>query len=219
MSRRWKAVLFDLDGTLVDTLSDISRCLNGAMKAQGLPEHSEAVYERIIGGGIRRELQGFVPMEQLDAVMDSYTELYEQNCAVLSQPYPGAERCLAALAGAGIRLGVITNKRDVNAKRMIPHYFPKIPMEIVWGRSAERAMKPDPASGREACNILGLMPEQVLFVGDVPETDIRFARNVGFGCAGASWGYRSKAVLSREQPDFLADSFDEPCHWILGGNI
>lgn len=218
MSRRWKAVLFDLDGTLVDTLPDVSRCLNDAMKAHGLPEHSVDVYKRIIGGGIRRELQGLVPMEQLGAVMDSYTELYERNCAVLSKPYPGAERCLTALVGAGIRLGVITNKRDVNAKGMIPRYFPGVPMEIIWGRNAGRAMKPDPASGREACSILGLEPEQVLFVGDVPETDIRFARNVGFGCAGASWGYRGKEVLLQEQPDFLADSFDELCDWILGGN-
>lgn len=212
---RWKSVLFDLDGTLIDTLPDIGRALAAAVAASGLSPWPWQNYRRMIGGGIRRELSEIVPEDRLDQVMDDYTRTYEQGCMNHSLPYPGSAECLSQLSRSGLRLGVITNKRDVNAKRIIQAYFPDIPMEFVWGRDNGRPMKPDPASGYAACEQLQLCHHEILFVGDGPETDIAFARAAGFDCVGVSWGYRDREEVESAAPDHIADCFEELTRWIL----
>ncbi len=156
-----------------------------------------------------------VPPERLDQVVKYYTKAYEIGCMIYSRPYPGVCDCLERLSRNGIQIGVITNKRDINAKRMIAGYFPNIPMKFVWGRSEKRLMKPNPESGYEACQFLQLSHREILFVGDGPETDIAYAQNVGFGSAGVSWGYRSRKEMEEAHPDYIADSFQELSTWIL----
>ena len=207
-----RAVLFDLDGTLLDTVGDIHSCLNRTLRSFGYSELTMADAQRLICNGVRNIIKGALPEgtcdERIDEVLAHYQAIYEKDCDVLTAPYPGAAMILEKLAAAGYQIGMITNKTESQAAYLMRHYFPETAFAIIWGNNDFRPLKPSPESGALACETLGLQPEEILFIGD-GDTDIKFAVNSGFQSCGVSWGYRDPQLLRELGADFLIDSYDE----------
>lgn len=207
-----RAIVFDLDGTLLDTLPDIGAGSNAALRHSALPERSLAVYRKLVGNGIRTLIRRAVPEGTPDDVYEQtlayYLQYYPEHCTVHTKFYPGIEQMLATLKGAGFMLGVLSNKTEKTAVRIIDHFFPRSPFQLVWGNNGVRPLKPDPSAGRLLCEELGVSPEELMYVGD-GDTDMEFASRNGFFAAGVTWGYRDREVLTSCGADALVDSADQ----------
>ncbi len=207
-----KAVIFDLDGTLLDTIPDIAASLNRALADCGLPTHSVRAFERFVGGGIRAAIQKAAPagstQETLEAVYRLYRGDDRERGGEETASYPGVRDMLVRLDQAGLLLGVLSNKSQDTARRIIAHYFPDVPFCCVFGREDGRPLKPDPGAARPVLETLALRPEEVVYVGD-SGTDVQFARACGMTAAAVPWGYRSREELTGQGPDLLPDTMED----------
>ena len=196
-----RAVVFDLDGTLLDTIPDIAGALNRALASQGLPTHTVEECKTFIGGGIREAVRRAVPSGTPDAVQENvlafYKEDYRQRCTEGTDYYPGVRELLAGLTAAEVSVGVLSNKTEATAQHIVRTYFPQVDFRCVHGRAEGRPLKPDPGAAAPVLEELGLPPEDIAYVGD-SGTDIIFARNTGMLPVGAPWGYRSREELAAE---------------------
>lgn len=204
-----KAVVFDLDGTLLDTLWDIAGAANCALRESGLPEHPAERYRAYVGHGIRELIRQALPegTDFAEQVLSSYLAYYPEHCTDLTVFFPGIEDMLRTL-GQRYTLGVLSNKTERTAKRIIAHYFPSDMFRLVWGNDGKRPLKPDPAAGPLLCKELGVKPEEILFFGD-GDTDMEFANHAGFLPVACSWGYRSRAELEQAGARYIVDSAEQ----------
>ena len=204
-----RAVVFDLDGTLLNTVDDLGTAANMTLRHFGLPEHPLPAYRNFIGNGLLTLYRRAAPVGTDEATVerlrDYGRDYYREHCTAFTREYPGAGTLLRALAARGLALGMVTNKTEETAQRIMAHYFPDVPFRFIWGNNGVRPLKPAPDAGRMLLAELGLTPEQVAFVGD-GDTDMAFASHVGFWALGAAWGYRPRAVLAENGADFLLDS-------------
>lgn len=204
--RSIKAILFDLDGTLLDTIWDIAGAANHALREFGLPEHPVERYRAYVGHGIRELFRQALPegTDAAEQVLSSYLAWYPEHCTDQTVCFPGIEDTLRALRRR-YTLGVLSNKTERTAKRIIAHYFPADMFQLVWGNDGKRPLKPDPAAGPLLCSELGVKPEEILFFGD-GDTDMEFANLAGFLPIACSWGYRSREELERAGARCIVDS-------------
>lgn len=193
-----KAVVFDLDGTLLDTIPDIAAALNHALESCGLPTHPVRACEKFVGGGIREAVRKAAPQnsseETIDQVLAAYHGCYPNHCTEKTALYPGIPELLEGLARRDLILGVLSNKTEDTAKKVVKAYFPDIPFRFVFGRVDCRPLKPDPNAAAPVLEALSLPPKQIAYVGD-SGTDMSFATAAGMLPAAAPWGYRSKGEL------------------------
>ena len=206
-----KAVIFDLDGTLLDTIPDIAASLNRALADCGLPTHSVQAMKGFVGGGIREAIRRAAPagssQETLEAVYRQSRPGHRARGCEDTDYYPGAMAILARLAAAGLALGVLSNKSQDTARRIIAHYFPDTPFRCVFGREDGRPLKPDPGALAPVLETLGLLPAELAYVGD-SGTDVQFARACGMTAAGVPWGYRGWEELAAGKPDLLPETME-----------
>ena len=195
----YKAVLFDLDGTLCNTIDDITDAVNHMLSASG---HPLRTHEDILGAisyGRREFLRRLLPShvsKDEDALSDAlalYTEYYKDHYMDTTRPYDGMAELIECLKANGIKTAVVTNKVHKNAVYMIETLFPKDAFDGVWGLS-EYPPKPDPAIALHAANTVGVTPEECLLVGD-SELDMITAKNAGMCAIGVAWGYRPLSIL------------------------
>ena len=209
------AVVFDLDGTLLDTIPDIAGALNRALAACGLPTHPVRRVETFVGGGIRDAVRKAVPAdtpgETLERIWEIYKADYCHRCTEQTARYPGVPEMLERLLQHGFALGVLSNKTEATAQKIVRTYFPDVPFRCVLGRVDGRPLKPDPAAAVPVLEALGLPAGEVAYAGD-SGTDILFAKAVGMVPAAAPWGYRSRdelvekgALLVPENPRELGE--------------
>ena len=194
-----KAIVFDLDGTLLDTIPDITGALNRALAALGLPTHSVEETKTFIGGGIREAVRRAVPAGTDDDVQEEvlahYKDDYRCRCTEGTDYFPGVREMLAALSEAGLAMGVLSNKTEATAQKIIRHYFPDVKFRFVLGRAEGRPLKPNPGAAAPVLEVLGLPPAEIAYAGD-SGTDIDFALAVGMLSIGTPWGYRSRQELA-----------------------
>lgn len=186
------AVIFDLDGTLVDSLGDIADAMNHALAHHGLPVHPESAYLRFVGEGVKELVRKAVPAghEALhEPVLATYRAHYDTHLFDRTRPYPGVLEVLAALAGQGTRLAVLSNKSDGFVKRLAARLLPGVPFGAVYGERPGIPRKPDPTAALGLAAELGVPPGACGFVGDTA-VDMETARAAGMYGVGVTWGFR-----------------------------
>jgi phosphoglycolate phosphatase len=205
-----KAAIFDLDGTLADTIADLSGAVNRSMARRKLPEHDQASYKLMVGEGFRNLVTRALPPELRN---DEYVEAfraeaaadYAGRCLERTRPFPGVRELLAALAARGVLLAVLSNKPDALTKKCVSGLFPTESFAMVRGETEAFPRKPDPASALDLCSRLGVAPSEVLYLGD-SGVDMKTAKAAGFTALGALWGYRSEAEIRKAGADALLAS-------------
>lgn len=199
------AVIFDLDGTLLNTLGDLRAATNHALEVRGLPPHSMEEIRQFIGNGIRllicRAMPEGTPEAEIDAALDDFKAYYAAHIHDRTVPYDGIPQLLTALRKRGIQVAVLSNKIDSASQQLIEYFFPG-KTDVVFGEHVGVPRKPDPTSCRMVMQQLGVQPEQVLYVGD-SGTDMQTAKNAGLYAVGVTWGFRSKEVLLKCGADVL----------------
>ena len=197
---RFQAILFDLDGTLLDTLADIANAANAALTRLGFPTHHRDAYRYFLGGGmdhlVRRAVpEGFDDSETLkkcrEAMIDEYRSRWAQN----TRPYPGIAELLAELDKRGIVKAVLSNKPDDFTKRTVEKLLSEFHFDVIRGARPEVPLKPDPTSAIQIAAEFDIAPGRFIYLGD-SDTDMQTARAAGMFAAGALWGFRTAEELS-----------------------
>ena len=199
-----RAVLFDLDGTLTDTLTDISDAMNRALARNGLPQWDRDAYRYLVGNGARILARRAVRDRQdlMEDVLADYQAWYEVHNLDTTRPYPGIPELLAALTARGIPCCVLSNKPDADTRRVVRHFFPDIPFAVIRGQLPGVPVKPDPAGALAIAEALGIAPGDFLYLGDTA-VDMTCARAAGMVPAGALWGFRDEKELRESGARFL----------------
>lgn len=191
---RYKAVLFDLDGTLLDTLEDLADSMNEALRQLKYPTHDVKEYRYFVGDGIKELARRVLPSDQRnEATVNTSKELmseeYGRRWNTKTKPYPGIEELLDALTVANVKMAVFSNKPDDFVKIMVPELLPRWTFYPIFGARQGVPVKPNPQGAFEIAKLLELEPEQFLYIGDT-NTDMCTATAVGMYAVGVSWGFR-----------------------------
>lgn len=201
------AIIFDLDGTLLDTLGDLRDAANDALRRRGLPLRTTEEIRRFVGNGVRNLMRRCLPAgspdEEIDAALADFKAYYAAHLYDTTAPYDGIPELLTVLRKRGIKVGVLSNKLDSATQQLIRHYFYG-KVDVAFGEHSGVPRKPDPTSCRMVMEQLGVRPEEVLYVGD-SGVDMRTARNAGLTAVGVTWGFRSRSELIDNGADLLAD--------------
>lgn len=211
-----KAVLFDLDGTLLDTIGDIEERTNTMLSHFGYPPISRTQAKAYVGDGARMLVERALPQDAKNT--DECYAYFKANFAggnALTALFPDERECLLALLERGIKLAVITNKPQDATDRLVEKFFNDIPFGFVGGDSGMFACKPDPSLAQYCALRLRVAPGECAFVGD-GETDVRTALNAGMFGISALWGYRSKEQLTAAGATVFAQDFSELEKILLG---
>ena len=194
------AAIFDLDGTLIDSLQDLADSMNEALAALAFPEHDLDAYRYFIGDGVHTLIARALPAEAredaptVQRATELYRAAYGANWSRATAPYAGIMELLDELRSAGIPLAVLSNKPQHFTALCVGHFFPQEPFTVVLGQRDHVPRKPDPAAAWEIASTLQLPPEQIAFIGDT-STDIRTGLAAGMKTVGVTWGFRSRQEL------------------------
>lgn len=208
---KYKAVLYDMDGTVLDTLTDIADAVNYTLRRFGMPERTKSETARALGNGARRLIELSVPegtaAEDVGRVLDFYKPYYDAHCRVKTAPYPGITALMERLKAEGVRQAVVSNKPDTAVKELAEAFFPGL-LELAVGESAEVRRKPFPDSVETAMRAMGLERGECVYVGD-SEVDIATAKNAAMPCISVTWGFRSEEELINAGAQCIVRSAEE----------
>lgn len=206
-----KLVIFDLDGTLLNTIDDLGTAANHTLAELGLPQHTLDEYRLMVGNGMRKLIMRALPDDKasddafIDSTLKQFLEYYAQHIDVYTKPYPGVPELINTLSTGGYKLAVASNKIQAGAERLIERFFPGIPFVSVMGNSPLYPLKPDAAVVEYIMDKAGTDRAHTVMVGD-SGTDIQTARNAGIPIIAVSWGFRPRHELT--SADQIADSSD-----------
>jgi phosphoglycolate phosphatase len=205
-----KLVVFDLDGTLLNTIDDLAESTNHALSLYGFPAHPACDYKFFVGNGINKLFERALPEgekteENILRIRRDFLSYYENHNTDYSRPYPGTVELLEQLQQRNISLAVASNKYQAATGKLIRHYFPQISFVKVLGQREGIAPKPDPAIVNEILASVSVSKDEVLYVGD-SGVDMQTARNSGVISCGVTWGFRPRSELEAFQPSFIVDN-------------
>ena len=205
------SIIFDLDGTLTDTLADLKNSVNFAMRKFGFPERTIDEVRAFVGNGVKRLIDLSVPEntdpETAAECLAVFKEHYKENSLVLTKPYDGIIPMLQRLKKEGIKTAVVTNKMHEAAADIVNLFFGDL-IGVTIGQIDGAAQKPQPDGIYKVLEKLGVSKEKAVYVGD-SEVDCITAKNAGIPCIGVTWGFRSKEILLENGADYIINSPEE----------
>lgn len=197
--------IFDLDGTLLNTITDLGASTNFALHSMGFSEHPLSAYNYMVGNGVRKLMERAQPdasPQVIDELLTHFRSHYDEHCTDTTKPYPGIPELLAELREKGVKLAVATNKYQAAADKIINHFFPDVEFEAVLGQIPERPVKPDPSVVFAILNLCPTQKRDVLYVGD-SAVDIETARRACVESVGVTWGFRPVSELRKACADHV----------------
>lgn len=208
-----KLVIFDLDGTLLNTIADLAHSTNYALNKLGYPTHEIDQYNFMVGNGINKLFERALPEgekseENILRVRKEFIPYYDKHNADDSRPYPGIPELLSGVQSKGIQLAVASNKYQSATQKLITHYFSDIHFTAVFGQREGINVKPDPTIVLDILKLANVEKEDVLYVGD-SGVDMQTAANAGVTACGVTWGFRPRAELEKFNPSYIVDSAEE----------
>lgn len=209
---KYKGIIFDLDGTLLNTIEDISDSMNEVLQAFNLNTYSYEEYKQKIGGGFRNLILNSFPEganeNTIDKALDMLFKIYSENYINKTRPYDGIDDLLNSLVEKNIKLAVNSNKKDEYTKNLIYRFFDGIPFTDIYGQRENIQIKPDPTAALEIAENINLKPEEILFIGDT-KTDILTGKNAHMDSVGVLWGFRSREELSKYGAKYIVSDWKE----------
>lgn len=206
-----KAIIFDLDGTLLDTLGDLTAAVNHALTVCGLPTRTKAQVRGYVGDGVKQLIARACPADTNEetqaAVLAEYLPYYAAHNMDLTAPYEGVVALLTALKAAGIATAVVSNKHDTAVQTLCARYFGGL-LDLAVGGGDSRPLKPAPDGLLYAMERLGVTSDEVWYVGDSVQ-DVLTAHNAGVRCAAVTWGFQDACRLAAQHPAVLASTAEE----------
>lgn len=200
-----KLAIFDLDGTLLNTISDLGKACNYALEKMGFAPHPVQAYAYMVGNGVRnlmRKAQQDADEETIDTLLEYFKDYYNEHCLDTTKPYPGITELLENLHDKGVELAVASNKYQEATDKIIKGCFPDIKFIAVEGQIEGRNRKPDPSILFSVLEKYPVPKRDVLYVGD-SAVDIECAKRAGVESIGVSWGFRPASELRRANADFI----------------
>ena len=206
-------VIFDLDGTLVNTIPDLADSVNFSLNRNGFPTHGYTDYPGFVGNGIYKLIERALPADHRDtdtilSVKEVFVKYYMKHCVDKSAVYQGVDNLLHQLCDKGVKVAVASNKVHVATLHMMKVIFPDIPFACVLGQRNGVPTKPDPAIVFEILRTTNVNPNEVLYVGD-SGVDMQTAHNAGLAAVGVSWGLRPVSELQQFEADYIIDEPSE----------
>lgn len=214
----YRTAIFDLDGTLLNTIEDLAAAGNWVCRRNGWPEHTQEAYKSMVGRGIGNMVRAFSPEGSRSPLLlmntiGQFSDYYSAHNMDKTAPYSGICQVLEQLRGAGVTLAVLSNKSDEFSRVIVEHYFPGT-FQAVRGMIPGVPLKPDPVGVRAMLELLGAAPEETIFIGD-SDVDIQTGHNAGLAACGVTWGFRSRESLAAAGADALADTPEQLAALIL----
>lgn len=204
-------IIFDLDGTLLNTLEDLTDSVNYAMEKMGVPLHTQAEVRMMLGNSAHFLLKSAMPEgsaeEEISRCMAFFEEHYHSNLRNKTAPYEGICEMLSHIREAGYKTAVVSNKGDAFTKELVKDFFGEF-IEFAVGRSERFQRKPAPDTVWYAMELLGSEKEKTAYVGD-SEVDVMTARNAGIPCVSCLWGFRDRETVEKENPAVIIESPDQ----------
>lgn len=205
---KYKAILYDMDGTVLDTLADLTAAVNHSLSVFGLATVPASQVRRSLGNGAKRLIAGCIP-EGTDEALSSklleyYKKYYDAHCCIETAPYEGIVPLMEKLRDAGVKQAILSNKPHSAVQPLAEKFFSGL-LDFALGESETVRRKPDPSGLLKAAERLGFKVEDCLYVGD-SEVDVQTAKNAGMDCAAVSWGFRDRNELVDAGADNIADS-------------
>ena len=208
-----KLIIFDLDGTLLNTIADLAAATNFALKHFGYPVHDEKEYNFFVGNGINKLFERALPSEarteeNILKIRSKFVPYYDIHNADLSKPYSGITELLNELQNKGISVAVASNKYQSAATKLVKQFFPEIEFSAILGQREGIPSKPNPTIINDIIGITGVSRENIAYIGDSC-VDMETGRNASVTTIGVSWGFRPRKELEAYNPDFIADNCNE----------
>ena len=207
-----RLVIFDLDGTLLNTIADLGNAANHTLAELELPQHTLDEYRLMVGNGMRKLIQRALPADKatddafVDTTLAAFLKYYADHIDLYTKPYPGIPELISALSTDGYKLAVASNKIQAGAEKLIEIFFPGISFVAVMGNSPAYPLKPDAAVVEYIMEKAGTDRAHTIMVGD-SGTDIQTARNAGIPVIAVSWGFRPRHELTAA--DYIVDNTDQ----------
>lgn len=215
---KYELVIFDMDGTILDTLNDLYQSVNVALLENHFPERTLDEVRQFVGNGIRKLMERAVPentkKEDIDKVHAAFTAYYKEHCADTTKPYAGITQLIDRLKAAGVKTAVVSNKADYAVQILAKQYFPDA-FDAAVGEKPGIQKKPSPDSVNAVLKQLDVKRQNAIYIGD-SEVDIETAENAEMDSISVLWGFRSRAFLTEHNARQLVEKPEEIEHCILG---
>lgn len=212
---QYKGIIFDLDGTLLNTIEDLGNSANEVLNHYGCPLHNLEEYKQLVGHGMRNLITMSFPAElrntlNIDEALQKFLKVYDEKYMETTVPYPGIVTMLKELEMKGVKMAVNSNKRDDYTNSLVRKFFNNVPLTGVLGERLGIPRKPDPLSALELADSMGLAPAEILYAGD-SGTDMQTGKNAGMDTVGVLWGFRGIVELEENKARYLMESPQQIC--------